>query len=114
MPWLAGQTIFVSTVNGQLYALRRVDGALRWKADLPGSFDILEPISEDAQIYASPIVVSGKVLVPGTTGQLHVFDADTGEAEQALSARGPVTTAPIVVDGTVFTLNRDGGLTAFR
>ena len=114
MPWLAGQSIFVSTVNGQLYALRRVDGALRWKTDLPGSFDINEPISEDAHIYASPIVVSGKVLVPGTTGQLHVFDADTGEAEQALSARGPVTTAPIVVDGTVFTLNRDGGLTAFR
>jgi outer membrane protein assembly factor BamB len=114
MPWLAGQSIFVSTVNGQLYALRRVDGALRWKTDLPGSFDINEPISEDAHIYASPIVVSGKVLVPGTTGQLHVFDADTGEAEESLSTRGPVTTAPIVVDGTVFTLNRDGGLTAFR
>jgi len=114
MPWLAGQTIFVTTVNGQLYAIRRVDGAVRWKADLPGAFDILEPISEDAHTYASPIVVSGKVLVPGTTGQLHVFDAETGEAEQTLSTRGPVTTAPIVVNGTVFTLNRNGGLTAFR
>jgi outer membrane protein assembly factor BamB len=114
MPWLAGQTIYLTTVNGHLYALRRVDGALRWKAYLPGSFDILEPISEDAHTYASPIVVSGKVLVPGTTGQLHVFDAETGEAEQTLPMRGPVTTAPIVVDGTVFTLNRDGGLSAFR
>jgi len=114
MPWLSGQTVFVTTINGQLFALRRVDGAVRWKVDLPGAYGMDEPISEKGNIYTSPIVVAGKVLVAGTTGQLHVFDADTGMPETSLSTGGPVTTAPVAVEGTVFILNRNGRLTAFR
>ena len=37
MPWVAGKSLFLQTIDGRLYALRRSDGAVRWVADLPGA-----------------------------------------------------------------------------
>ena len=114
MPWLAGKTVFITTLNGHVFALRRSDGTVRWRAELPGAFDVTEPVSEDAVRYTNPIVASGIVMIAGENGALHVFDANTGALAFRLNVRGDVTTAPIVAGKTLYLLNRDGRLSAWR
>ena len=114
MPWLSGETLFVTTTNNELYALRISDGEVRWRAELPGRFDMDDPVREGAYRHTGPVVVSGKVLLANQRGQMLVVDAATGAIEERLSAGGPVTTPLAVAKGTVFALDRRGILRAWR
>ena len=114
MPWLAGETLFVTTSNNELLALRLADGELRWRADLPGRFAMNEPVREKAGRHTGPVAVSGRVILAGTRGDLLVFDADTGSFEGRVRAGGAVTSALAVAEATVFALDRGGRLTAWR
>ena len=114
MPWLAGDTLFVSTSNNELLALRRSDGAVRWKTDLPGRYNANEPVVENALRHTAPVLVSGKVLVANHRGDMLVFDAETGSSEGDFSIGGSITTDLSIANGTVFALDRSGRLTAWR
>ena len=114
MPWLSGQTLYMTTIDGRLYALRRQDGAIRWVVELPGAFDPSVSVSEDTIRYTSPIVVSGQVMVASSRGSLLSFDAATGDARDVMSIGSPVTTAPIVANKTLYILTRSGHLMAWQ
>ncbi|MGC6485139.1 MAG: PQQ-binding-like beta-propeller repeat protein [Candidatus Puniceispirillales bacterium] len=114
MPWLAGKTVYVTTLNGYAFALRRNDGAVRWRKALPGAFNMAEPVSEDAIRYTNPVVVSGMVVIASETGAIHVLDAATGAEASQLNAGGGITTAPVVAGKTLYLLSRNGRLSAWR
>ena len=114
MPWLSGQTLYMTTIDGRLYALRRQDGAVRWMVELPGAYDPNLSVSEDTIRYTSPIVVSGQVLVASSQGRLLSFDAMSGAAGENISIGKPVTTAPIVANNTLYILTRSGQLMAWQ
>lgn len=114
MPWLAGQSLFVTTIDGRVFALRRSDGATRWMTELPDAYDPSLAVVDGATHYTSAVVASGKVVVASSEGELHVLNAESGAEESTLNAGGSVTTAPIVANGTIFVLNRSGRLVAFR
>ena len=114
MPWVAGQTIYVTTIDGRIVALRKTDGAIRWVTEMPGAYDPNRPVVEDQITYTSAVVVSGKVVLASSEGKLFILDAETGRIETNLSTNGSVTTAPIVANNTVYLINRSGNLLAFR
>ena len=114
MPWLAGQSLMVTTVDGRIYALRRGDGAIRWITELPGAYDPSLSVVEDAPSYTSALVASQQVIVGSSDGQLYVLNANTGQIEDRLSAGGAVTTAPIIANNMIYVINRSGELVAFR
>ena len=114
MPWLSGQTLYVTTIDGRLYALRRQDGAIRWVVELPGAFDPNISVQENTVRYTSPIVVSGQVLIASSRGSLLSFDAMTGTAGDVMSLGQAVTTAPIVANQTLYILTRSGQLMAWQ
>jgi outer membrane protein assembly factor BamB len=114
MPWLSGQSLFVTTIDGRVFALRRRDGAPRWVSELPGAYDSHLSVAENAPRYTSAVVASGKVIVASSEGNLHILDAETGDQERRLSVGGAVTTPPIIANGTIFVINRSGELVAFR
>lgn len=114
MPWVAGQTIYVTTTDNRIFALRREDGAVRWVAEMPGAYDPQLAVVEDSPSYTSVIVASGKVITASSTGNLHVLNANTGIEENSFSTGGAVTTPPIIAGNTIFIINRSGELVAFR
>ena len=114
MPWLAGETMFVSTVNNQLYALRRQDGVVRWKVNLSGSFDLAESVSPNAPRYTAPIVIGGRVVVGSDRGLLYIYDAETGASQGQIGTGDAITTDLIVASGTLYALGRRGRLQAYR
>ncbi|MEK9800636.1 MAG: PQQ-binding-like beta-propeller repeat protein, partial [Alphaproteobacteria bacterium] len=114
MPWLAGETLFVVGLDGRLYALRRLDGAVRWVAELPGAVPADVVVAEDPPRYVGPIVAGGKVMVISKSGQLHVFNPDTGVEIEKKSLGMTVLTAPQVAAGRLFVMGNGGTLNAYE
>ncbi|MDA8717000.1 PQQ-binding-like beta-propeller repeat protein [Alphaproteobacteria bacterium] len=114
MPWVAGKSLFLQTIDGRLYALRRSDGAVRWVADLPGALPKGAVASEEIPRYVGPVVVDGKVMVISKSGSLFVFDANTGDGGKTIDVGSDVVTAPQMASGMMFVLSGNGTLTAFE
>ena len=113
MPWIAGETVFVVTVGGRLYAIRRIDGAVRWVTALPGALPPDVMMSENAVRYVGPFVAGNQVHVITDDGWLYSFNADTGEAVGDAQLGDRVVTLPQFAKGMMFLLNNNGRLTAF-
>ena len=114
MPWVAGKSLFLQTIDGRLYALRRSDGAVRWVADLPGALPKGVVASKDIPRYVGPIVVDGKIMVISKSGSLFAFDANTGDGGKTIDVGSDVVTAPQLASGMMFVLSGNGTLTAFE
>ena len=81
MPWVAGDSVFIVTLDGRLCAIRRNDGAIRWVAELPGALPIGAVAAEDIPRYVGPVVAAGKVIIVAEDGNILLFNADTGALE---------------------------------
>ena len=114
LPWIAGRSVFVTGLDGRLYALRRNDGAARWITELPGALPIGAVASEEVPRYSAPFVASGKVYVISNAGILFSFDANTGLMEGEMAIGGPVTTAPAVAQEALIVVKSQGQLSVFR
>ncbi|MDB4599203.1 PQQ-binding-like beta-propeller repeat protein [Alphaproteobacteria bacterium] len=113
MPWVAGKSLFLQTIDGRLYALRRSDGSARWVAELPGALPKGVISSEENPRYVGPVVVDGKVMVISKSGSLFVFDANTGDGGKTIDVGSDVVTSPQLASGMMFVLSGNGTLTAF-
>ena len=110
MPWLAGDTVFVLTLDGRLYALRDSDGAARWVAELDGALPLGEIASNDVPRYVGPIVGDNIVYVLSSAGQMMAFDVETGVEVSRQSLGGSLTTPPQVGQGVMAILLNSGQL----
>ena len=113
MPWVAGDSVFIVTLDGRLYAIRRNDGAIRWVAELPGVLPIGAVAAEDIPRYVGPVVAAGKVIIVAEDGNILLFNADTGALKDEADVGGRIVTAPQLAAGMMFVLDNSGTLTAF-
>ena len=113
MPWVAGDSVFIVTLDGRLYAIRRNDGAIRWVAELPGALPIGAVAAEDIPRYVGPVVAAGKVIIVAEDGNILLFNADTGALKDEADVGGRIVTAPQLAAGMMFVLDNSGTLTAF-
>ena len=113
MPWVAGDSLFMVTLDGRLYAIRRNDGAIRWVAELPGALPSGSVAAENIPRYVGPVVAAGKVIVVSENGNILLFNADTGAFDNDVDVGGRVVTAPQLAAGMLFVLDNSGTLTAF-
>ncbi len=91
-PTVSDGMVFISSMDGSLYALDEKTGALRWSLATGGS------------IYSSPAVSNGIVYVGSRNGGIYAINEQTGGL-----AWGPygnsnfaITSSPAVADGKVF------------
>jgi outer membrane protein assembly factor BamB len=112
MPWVAGESVFVLSLDGRLYALRRSDGVVRWIAELDGAvpLDVVAP--EKPPRYVGPIVAGDEVYVVSRGGVVQAFDASTGAAGEVFSTGQEILTPPQVAGGRMFLVGRGGTLIA--
>ncbi|MEL6477262.1 MAG: PQQ-binding-like beta-propeller repeat protein, partial [Pseudomonadota bacterium] len=111
-PWPVGETLFLMSDLAELIRIDLRSGSTLWKTDLPAWED--EEDEEDPITYSGPIVVSGKVLVSDSLGNLWSFDGETGEGAVIEDIPGGSRTGPISAGGTVFVLSDDADLVALR
>ena len=111
-PWLAGDWLFVQTIDQTLAAISRDDGRVRWVTDLP-RYDNPEK-KKDALFWTGPVLAGGKLILAGSNEQALSVDPQTGRVIGLQELRDSAALAPVAAAGTLFILTDDGNLQAFR
>ncbi len=100
-------SVFLATLSGEVFALNRVDGSIRWRTQL------------SSEILSVPYSDGGSVLVQSIDGQLSALKADDGRriwvydsSVPRLSLRG--TASPIANRGLVFAGFASGKVSALN
>ena len=112
MPWLAGETVFVLSLDGRLYAIRRDDGVIRWVTELDGAVPLDVIVPENPIRYFGPVVAGDRVHIVSQAGMLLSFDPDSGEEVERLSLGREVRTPPQVAAGRMFITGHNGTIVA--
>jgi outer membrane protein assembly factor BamB len=111
-PWLAGDTLFVQTLDQTLAAIGREDGKLRWLTDLP-RYDDPEK-RRDPLFWTGPILAGGRLVLAGSNETALSVNPADGKIIGRQELRGAAAVTPIAAAGTLFILTDDGSLQAFR
>ncbi len=111
MPWLAGDSLFVVTGDAELVAIDRTGGAVRWMSQLPGFKN--EEKRKNKISWAGPVLSGGQLVVVSSQGEGRLYDPVTG-LQTGEFEPGDTFVSPIVADRTLYVLNSDGELSAYR
>ena len=111
-PWVAGDWVYILTVNQQLMAMARDTGQVRWIADLPRWTN---PKRQSGPIlWRGPVMVNGHLIGVSTDHTIQSRLAETGEEAGQRILSDSATLSPVVAGGTLLVLTDDGELTAYR
>jgi outer membrane protein assembly factor BamB len=111
-PWLAGDTLFVITIDQRVAALAKDDGTVHWVIDLPR---FTNPKRTKGLIdWTGPALIAGKLIAVSTDEHMAVMDPVDGKlvALNDLGANGSLS--PVAAEGTMLVLTDDAALTAYR
>lgn len=114
MPWLAGDTLFVLSLDGRLYAIRRNDGVIRWVTELDGAVPLDVVVPDMPPRYFGPLVAGDRVYIVRGDGVVQAFDPNTGAMVESFATGKSVSTAPQIAGGRMFVISIDGTLTAIE
>ncbi len=93
---LQAGVLYVSAMDGSLWALRAADGAVLWKA-ATGDY-----------CHSSPLVADGRVVVGSADAHVYAFDARTGRPLWRHRTRGPVYASAAAARGVAAIASGDG------
>ena len=111
-PWVAGDWVFVVTDDAKLVAIARASGKVRWITQLP---QFRRERSKRGQIsYSGPVLAGGRLILAGSNGALINVDPTTGAVQSQTSVGAAVSLSPVVANSTLYILDDDGRLHAYR
>lgn len=111
-PWVAGEWIFAVTDQGQLMALARATGKVKWLTQLPrfrNEEDKKGPIS-----WVGPVLAGDRLIVANSRGQLVNVNPLDGTIQTTTDTEMSISLPLIVADNTLYVLHDEGRLTAWR
>ena len=111
-PWIAGDFLYTVTIDGEAVCLDARSGRIIWVTQLPRFDD--EEDKEGRIVWAGPIVASDRVIVVGSNEQALSLSPYTGAVLGRLDLDSAATLPPVVAQSTLYLLNDDGDLVAYR
>ena len=111
-PWVAGDFLYVVSLDGELVCLTRGEGKIKWLHQLPHYRKPKE--KGGAFIWSGPVLASDRLLVAGSNRTLESLSPYTGKPISVVKLSGAAYLPPIVAGNMVFILTDDGQLTAYR
>ena len=110
-PWLAGDWIFVLTMQQTLVCLDKADGHVRWTSNLP-RFENTKK-SKDPIFWTGPLLAGKFLYLGSTTSKLVAVDAITGDVVGEQNLPDKISVAPVAAMGRMFIITEDGTLSAY-
>lgn len=111
-PWVVGDWIFVVTDDAKLLAVQRSNGKVRWMNQLRQFQN--EKKKSGPINYSGPVLAGGRLILVNSEGDLIQADPATGTTLSQSNLGAPVSLSPVVANATLFILDDDGRLHAFR
>ena len=111
-PWVIGDWAYVVADDGKLLCVARANGKIRWIAQLPAYRHLKKkagPIS-----YSGPVLAGGRLILVNSEGALINVDPATGAVQSQTTIKAPVNLSPVVANQTLYILDDEGRLRAFR
>lgn len=112
-PWVAGDWIFLVTLDQAIAAARVADGQVAWVRELPRW---MNPKNRKNPItWFGPVLVSDRLVLAGTSKTALAVSPYTGDIlgrQRLPGTAAPV--GPVVADGTLLLIAEDGRLIALR
>jgi outer membrane protein assembly factor BamB len=112
MPWVAGDYIYIVTVDAEVVCLRRGDGRIRWVTSLPRFEDPEE--REDPILWSGPVLAGDRLVVTASDGVALAISPYTGDILGRQDVPGGVRLPPIVANGTMYLLTTNAELIALK
>lgn len=112
-PWIAGDWMFVVTDEAKVMAIARSNGRIRWIGQLPRYRD--EEDRKGPIFWRGPVLAGGNLILVSSRGHLVFMDPASGAVRRMDEGAGDgFDLAPIVANNTLYLLDNDGRLTAWR
>ena len=111
-PWLAGDWLFVQTLDQTLAAINRSDGRVRWLLDLP-HYDDPEK-RRDPLFWTGPVLAGGKLILAGSNSTAVSVNPITGKQIGRIDMPDAAAVPPVAAAGTLILTTDDGSIQAFR
>lgn len=125
-PWVAGDVVFLVSLQGELICVSRESGQIYWLKDLNGAVAAAKPSkgfmgigkgkinAKNLPQWTGPFMASDRLIMVNSLGQAVALDPKTGDAKTTLSLGNPAYIAPIAVAGKLFVVTNDAKLVAIR
>lgn len=112
MPWVAGDFIYLVSVDSELVCVSREQGAIVWVSQLPKHE---KPKKKKGRIaWAGPVLAGDHLVLVSTHGQLVKVTPDDGTIIKTKKIDGGSIVPPIVADEKLFVLTEKGKLIAMN
>ncbi|HWT08421.1 MAG TPA: PQQ-binding-like beta-propeller repeat protein, partial [Roseomonas sp.] len=108
--WMAGDWVFLANDAGQVAALERETGVVRWATSLRPAPRGNRPAERIT--LSSPILAGGRLLVGTSGAELVSLDPSSGEVSARLGLPGGLTLQPIVTGAVMLAATDDATLVA--
>lgn len=112
--WPAGDSVFVVTDLNELVRLSAEDGSRIWGVALPRFTKDRPRRRAEVFVHFGPIVAGGRVVVASSDGQLRSFDPADGSLLASVDIPGGAAVAPAIAGSTLYVVNGNGQLLAYR
>ena len=111
-PWVAGDYVYVLTVDGELICLNWADGRIRWLTPLQQFKN--EKKRKDMIQWSGPVLAGDRLLVVSSQGEALSVSPYTGEILGRIKIPDGGFISPVVANRTVFILTDGAELIAYR
>lgn len=112
-PWVAGDYVYVITLESQVLCLTRKEGKVKWIHQLPRWKDPTDTAS-DSIVWSGPVLVSDRLVMTSSDGFAESLSPYTGELLGRIEIPDQTFIAPVVANDTLYLLTNDATLVALR
>ncbi len=111
-PWLAGEWLFVITDDARLVCLSRANGKVRWIGQLRAYKN--EKKKSNAYTWFGPVLAGDRLWLTNSRGELVGVSPTDGSVQTTIDAAKAFTLPPVVANQTMYVLDQDGKVSAYR
>ena len=111
-PWVAGEWVFVVTDDAKLVCIARGTGKIRWISQLPAFKNMKK--RKDAIYWTGPVLAGNRLVLVNSLGQVAFVSPQTGDIQQTMETKSSFSLSPVVAENTLYLLDHDGQIMAYR
>lgn len=111
-PWVAGEWLFVVTDDARLIALSRGSGKVRWISQLQHYRNVKK--SKGLISWVGPVLAGNRLVLANSEGEIVFVSPTDGTVQNRIETKEGISLPLVVANNTLYVLDDEGRLSAYR